>query len=112
VHIQDVYAALRLPRDEDPVTVRVALDHYLDALDGRLRAGDVSALRLCFAGEEITVGSGPACATIAASAYDLLRSLAGRRSLHQLCALDWDGDPAGFLPVLSAYGTPRDDLDD
>ena len=37
-HHQDVRGALGLSRDEDPITVSVALDHYLGFIDTMLRA--------------------------------------------------------------------------
>jgi hypothetical protein len=36
-----------------------------------------------------------------ASAFDLFRSFGGRRSLDQIRALDWRGDPEPFLTIFA-----------
>jgi hypothetical protein len=112
-HGQDVRSALHAGPDPDATAVRVALDHYLDALDQRLRAGAApGALELRFDGEAVVAGLGPVAATVTASPFELLRATSGRRSLRQLWALEWTGPVATFAPLLTAYGTPSSDVVD
>ncbi len=112
-HVQDVRSALHAGPDPDGLAVRVALDHYLGALDERIRrdAGD-HALELRFDGERVVAGTGPIGATVTASAFELLRALSGRRSRRQLEALEWTGDVDRFAPLLSAYRIPATDVAD
>jgi len=114
VHVQDVDAALGRPPTPDLPTVLVALDHYLDVLDEGL--ADVGRLTLCLTApgveEERVVGAGPATARLASPARELLRVLAGRRTVAQALALDWAGDPTPFVGHLGAYGMPAEDLGD
>jgi uncharacterized protein (TIGR03083 family) len=59
------------------------------------------ALRLSTGSTQWTVGSGAPAATLTATRYDLYRSLAGRRSHHQITALDWDRDSHRWLPAFT-----------
>jgi hypothetical protein len=45
-----------------------------------------------------------------ASRYELFRALGGRRSEHQLRAMDWIGDVDAIIGVLSRYPLPTGDL--
>jgi uncharacterized protein (TIGR03083 family) len=42
--------------------------------------------------------------TLSGSAFDLLRVFTGRRTLEQVLAMDWTGDPDPYLTVISPYG--------
>lgn len=59
------------------------------------------ALRLSTGSTQWTVGTGVPAAKLTATRYDLYRSLAGRRSHHQITALDWDRDSHRWLPAFS-----------
>ena len=59
------------------------------------------ALRLSTGGTQWTVGDGEPEATLTATRYDLYRSLAGRRSHHQITALGWDRDSHRWLPAFT-----------
>lgn len=57
-HVQDVRTTLGLPRHDDPATVLVALDFYLDDLDQGLRTEHGGSIAIT-AGEEVhVVGTG------------------------------------------------------
>lgn len=42
--------------------------------------------------------------TLAGSAFEILRVATGRRSLDQVRAMNWDGNPAPYLGIISSYG--------
>jgi hypothetical protein len=44
---------------------------------------------------------------VTGTSFDLFRSLSGRRSVEQLLDLEWDGDPAAYIDVLSPYPYPH-----
>jgi uncharacterized protein (TIGR03083 family) len=114
-HVQDVRSALQAGPDPDMTAVRVALDHYVAALDERLGREDNGrdgALELRFDGERVVAGHGPIAASVAASPFELMRALSGRRSLRQLTTLEWAGDAERFAARLSAYRIPDDDVVD
>lgn len=56
------------------------------------------------------LGTGSEVATLKASRYELFRALGGRRSEHQLRAMDWIGDVDAVIGVLSRYPLPTSDL--
>ncbi len=111
-HLQDVRAALGLPPDRDEPTVRVALDFYLDSWDHELVASSLGAVRVEADGEVRVVGAGEVVASVSGPAFELLRALSGRRSAAQIGALGWTGDAATFVPTVSRYETPAEDVRD
>ena len=58
-------------------------------------------LRLSSGSTQWTIGEGEPAATLTATRYDLYRSLAGRRSHHQITALDWNRDSHRWLPAFT-----------
>ena len=58
----------------------------------------------------IRQGCGPPAAELTADAFELFRTLSGRRSLDQVRALAWDGDPEPNLDLLTPYPMPRPPL--
>lgn len=48
--------------------------------------------------------------TLRASAFELARAMTGRRSITQIRAMDWSGDPAEVAPLLSTLPVPEKDL--
>ncbi len=99
-HHQDVRQALGLPRDDDPLTVAVSLDHYLGFLGERLSALGWGEVTAATGGEILLVGAGPLRARVEAEPFELLRALSARRSLDQIRALRWSGDTERLLAVL------------
>lgn len=57
-----------------------------------------------------TLGTGSEVATLKAARYELFRAFGGRRSEHQLRAMDWIGDVDAIIGVLSRYPLPTSDL--
>lgn len=102
-HHQDVRGALGLGRDDDPLTVAVALDHYAGYL-GQLLTGAAWGTVEIEAGGEVRVagGAGPRHARVRASAFDVLRALSARRSPAQIRALGWTGDVEELLALLQS----------
>jgi hypothetical protein len=48
--------------------------------------------------------------SVTASRWELFRAPASRRSVSQLGALRWSGDPGPYLPLITAYGARVDNL--
>jgi uncharacterized protein (TIGR03083 family) len=106
-HELDLRAALDQPPGE---SMDEALDFGVNFmagfLDRRITKKGLGPLRVRAGGDEWTLGAGEAepAATLATTPVEFFRVLAGRRSEAQVRALDWDGDPTPYLPVLSAFG--------
>ncbi|MGW0228293.1 maleylpyruvate isomerase family mycothiol-dependent enzyme [Actinopolymorpha singaporensis] len=108
-HEQDLRCALGRPGARSDQSVRAGLDRPLDQIDQRLRQSGGPAFRLAIDDEEQRIiGEGEPVATLRASAYDLLRTIGGRRTRDQVRAMDWDGDPEPVLDSLALFGSYRD----
>jgi hypothetical protein len=55
-------------------------------------------------------GTGAPAATLAGDPFELFRALSGRRSLDQVRALAWDGDPEPYLDLFAPYPMPASPL--
>ncbi|GAA2755987.1 maleylpyruvate isomerase family mycothiol-dependent enzyme [Actinopolymorpha rutila] len=108
-HEQDLRTALGRPGARDDRGVRVGLDRPLDQIGQRLRESGGPAVRLVIDDDEPRIiGEGEPVATLRASAYDLFRTIGGRRTRDQVRALDWEGDPEPVLDSLPLFGSYRD----
>jgi uncharacterized protein (TIGR03083 family) len=110
VHLHDVRGAVRRPGDRDAPVAALGLRIYARWLGRRLDQAGRPALRLRAAGREWVEGSGRPAAAVAADAFELFRALSGRRSLDQVRALAWDGNPGPYLDLFAPYPTPASPL--
>lgn len=106
-HYGDVTHALGRPAPTGQPRLAVALDFYLTSFEEALEANASGSVDVTVGDERWTVGVGDNVATIAASPYELFRTLGGRRSIDQIRALDWHGDVDKVLPVISRYPLPE-----
>ena len=56
------------------------------------------------------VGDEPAAMRLTATRFEVLRAFGGRRSLDQVRALDWSGDPTPYLGLfeLGPFSPPAE----
>ena len=101
-HYQDVRSALGLTAETDQLTVAVALDHYIGFVDGLLTANNWGELEVVTGTETRYLGRGRRRARLRARPFELLRALSGRRSEHQIRALEWHGDVDEFVGFMRA----------
>jgi hypothetical protein len=112
-HASDIHHALGLARIDDHEALVVSLDFYLDSCHRDLVAQDAGGLGVETSDspqQRWTLGTGSEVATLKASRYELFRALGGRRSEHQVRAMDWIGDVDAVIGVLSRYPLPTSDL--
>ena len=105
-HQQDVRATLGLDGERDErcaFLVRAALE----AFDGRLRREGAPAVRIVTPSADQVIGDGPARATLRTDDYELMRLLFSRRTLEQMAAAPWDGDPGPALEHLHLFPLPE-----
>jgi uncharacterized protein (TIGR03083 family) len=109
-HAQDLRGAFHMPGDRHSAGVALGLRRYIYGAGRRLDGAGLPALQLCSEGREDVVGSGPPAASVTASRWELFRALGSRRSLAQLRALRWVGDPEPYVALIPVYGPRVDDL--
>lgn len=116
-HEHDIRGALREPGSRTgDLAFQVAIGFLTTMGDQIIRQTGVPAFRLTTP----TIGSvqlgDPGNATdqvtLAISDFEALRTLGGRRSVRQLSALPWHGDPANLLPALGNPATMLPALSD
>jgi len=110
-HEHDVRGALGVPGGRDSVATGIGVDFmvtgFLEGVEGRglaplaVRAGDQ---------ERRSRSDVEPAAVLVVEPFEVLRALTGRRSIEQVRALDWQGDPGPYLPALQ-WGpfSPRED---
>src|SRR5438105_1721599 len=96
--------------DGERVVPLVTIDYYVHGLARRIAAAGLPALRLSAGQHQFDAGDGEPGAHVTAEPFELARMLGGRRTLDEMRALHWDGDPEPYLPLLSNYGTPSQPL--
>lgn len=98
-HEHDLRSALDRPGARDAGSSVVAVEWVTDAWREALRSG-YAPLRLRAGDLTIESGDEPGT-TVDIEPFEALRALTGRRSLGQIRAYDWDGDPSPWLPAFT-----------
>jgi len=111
-HEQDLLAAVGERGRRDDPRVRFLAGLSRDAFDRRFRNDGIPALRLVQPAGEFVLGDGEPSVTLHVDDYELMRMLFGRRSLAQMRAARWDGDPTALLDHLHLFPCPEVDLSD
>ncbi len=123
-HEHDIRGALNEPGSRGSDLAFTAALSFLTTMgDKFIRRAQLTALRLSTPSiGSVELGdphSAGGYVRLRVSDFEALRALGGRRSIKQLLALPWDGDPAGLMPafthVLPAFTNdglrpPTDDL--
>lgn len=100
-HEHDICGALGLPGARTSDAVEVGVGFLLAALAGSVAGGSAPSLVISLEGDEdVIVGDEPAAMRLTATRFELLRAFGGRRSLDQVRALDWSGDPTPYLGLF------------
>jgi uncharacterized protein (TIGR03083 family) len=110
-HEQDIRGAIGQRGERDDERVRFLVAQSVVAFDGRFAEADV-ALAVVVDGQPSTFGRGTPAATWTTTGYELLRTITGRRSLAQIHAADWEGDPSPYVDHLHLFDLPSGDLAD
>lgn len=103
-HEQDIRGALGLPGARDCAAIRQTTPQLASRLDLPMTVRIVTEHR------EYSVGGGPPALTLSTSEFEMFRWRMGRRSLTQLAAMDWSGDPSAILGKLTVFGPTASDI--
>ncbi|MBI2169856.1 MAG: maleylpyruvate isomerase family mycothiol-dependent enzyme [Actinobacteria bacterium] len=101
-HEHDIRTALAAPGARDSRGLRLGLDFLIaEGFHASVTARGLPAIEVR-AGDDAWVVGGPnPAATLTASPFEVCRALSGRRSVHQVRAYEWTGDPDLYLPALT-----------
>lgn len=109
-HEQDIRGAVGRPGGRDSAGYRLSWKLYLRGLEYRIRQAELPALLLRSEEGESLAGAGEPAATVSAFAFELWRAVAGRRSLGQIAAYDWEGDATPYIPIIPTFSPPEADV--
>ena len=111
-HEADVRGALGEPGARDSDAVAIGVDFLLRSLGSVAAAQGLPPLRVELGDEVRDLGEGEPVVVLRATPFEAMRAFGGRRSLAQIRALDWDGDPTAFEPLFTndVLRPPPDDL--
>ena len=106
-HEHDIRGAVGQAGERDSDAVDAALQWMVNGLGERITVG----LRLEAGDQEWVVGPGePAASVVAPDEFELMRALIGRRSMGQVTAWKWEGDPSPYLDTFGPWGLSADPL--
>lgn len=112
-HVHDMAAAVGASVDRDTEAVRLGLERYGPFFCERAHHAGLPVVRVeASSGQHWQSAEGTVTAVVRGSDFELLRAFSGRRSAAQVVAMDWDGDPAPYLAVVTPYGLPSDDVEE
>ncbi len=112
VHEHDLRGALDRPGARDSSGVSLALFTYTRMLGRRLKSDGAPPLRIITGGQTYDLGEGAPDTTLSGNAFEIFRSLCGRRTKREIAGLQWEGDPAPYLDRFSNYGYPDSSLNE
>lgn len=101
-HEHDLRGALGRPGARDSSSLRVGLGFVEMMLDGLIRGHDLPSLLLDLGDECVSAGPLPTSVALTADRFDVFRAFGGRRSVEQIRAMAWTGDPTPYLEVFAA----------
>ena len=106
-HEHDIRGAVAQLGARDSDALIAVATAAVDGLDARLASGQLGTLTIALDDEApTTVGAGPLATSLRISRFEFVRSLTGRRSVSQIEAYDWTGEPQPEWLVFGIF-TPR-----
>jgi uncharacterized protein (TIGR03083 family) len=111
-HLQDLATALGNTEHRDALATGLSLRSYVEGMRIAAAQKGTPAMKIRAGSREWVVGDGEPVATVTADPWELSRAVSGRRSLDQVRAYDWEGDPEGVLELFYPYGVRADSLEE
>ena len=103
-HEQDIRSAINRPGAQDDENIVPAVEMGLSFVDQKAKAAELPALRVVTDEVDRKIGQGEPAVTLRTSTFDLFRALHGRRTLDQMRAMSWEGDPDPWMSVFFVFG--------
>jgi uncharacterized protein (TIGR03083 family) len=99
-HEHDVRGAIGCPGARDTDSVVIGLTFVEDSMRALVDERGLPGIELESPHFGASIGPEPAPVRVSASAFELFRVFAGRRSPEQIRALPWQGDPSPYLEIF------------
>jgi uncharacterized protein (TIGR03083 family) len=103
-HEQDIRTAINRPGGEDDENIIPSVEMGLAWLEKKAESEGLPAVRFVTEDVDRTIGQGEPAATLKTSTLELFRTIHGRRTVDQVRAMPWEGDPDPWLPALFLFG--------
>lgn len=107
-HLHDVLMPLGRTGDKTSAAVELGLERYGPYFCERVADAGLPVVRVEAGNKVWQSADGEAAATWRGTSFDVLRAVSGRRSAAQILAMDWSGDAAPYLAVVTPYGLPAE----
>jgi uncharacterized protein (TIGR03083 family) len=104
-HEHDIRHAIGAPGARDSDAIAFSYVGVIGSV-GAAR-GDAGAVRIVHEAGEDVVGEGDPTATVRTSRFEIVRAAVGRRSIDEIVAWDWDGEPTPTAFVLGMFTPTR-----
>jgi len=108
-HDQDIHNALGIVSGRDSAGLALTIS-FVGRLERVLTPAGLAPLRIITEDHDWAIGDGEPGAVLRISGYELARMLLGRRSVAQMRAYDWEGDPEPYIAVLPTFGPADNDI--
>lgn len=99
-HEQDVRGALNKPGARDAASMEVALGFLGKGFIRAAKQAGITGLHVRAGEREWSTDNETKSITFEAQPFEFARALSGRRSLDQIRAMNWDGDPEPYLKAF------------
>jgi uncharacterized protein (TIGR03083 family) len=103
-HEQDIRTALDRPGGRDDENIVPAIERALSFLENKASEEELPTLRVVTEDIDRQIGAGSPAATLKTSTFELFRTLHGRRTVDQVRAMEWQGDPGPWMQSLFLFG--------
>lgn len=110
-HEQDIRTALNKPGARNDPSIPGAVQMGLSFIEQRTADVALPTLRVETSDLDRTLGSGDPQVTLRTSTFELFRTLHGRRTVAQVRALEWDGDPGRWLDAIFLFGPAEESVE-
>ena len=104
-HEHDIRHAIGAPGARDSDAIAFSYGRAIGSV-GSAR-GEAGAVRIVHDAGEDLVGEGAATATLRTSRFEIVRAAVGHRSLDEIVAWDWEGEPTPDAFVLGMFTPTR-----
>ena len=109
-HEQDIANGAGVQSGRDGVGLFLTMNAAW-SIKAKLRAAGLAPLGVVAGRAGWVIGDDPEpAATVRMSEYELARAVLGRRSVAQLRAYNWEGEPDPYLPHFPAFDPPEYDI--